>query len=249
MNPNPPSETGHGTAGAEHHQTPKWAAVVNDRLLPMPRRNLSARTILEQAGAEPDVILVRDHENQQDFPLKDDEMVDLAAGNVFKLVDRCLAIQTPTGTAAPKLAFVCDDAWEQTLIGLQTEPSLKRLLGIDGDMQLLRDFESQNDSPIGPQDHIRFEEGPVFRSIPQDCQEPCGEIKIIVNGREKSVTAKQLSYAEVVRLAFENADPETIYTVTFKKGSPPKPEGSMVQGDVVKILCGMIFNVTATRKS
>ena len=70
-----------------------------------------------------------------------------------------------------------------------------------------------------------------------------------MDGREKVVAGKTISYAELVVLAFGSIDPETIYTVTFKHGPPSKPEGSMVEGDVVKLQCGMIFNVTPTRKS
>jgi len=75
------------------------------------------------------------------------------------------------------------------------------------------------------------------------------EIEIIVNGRKKVVAEKHLSYIQVVRLAFDPVDSETIYTVTYKKGPPANPQGSMVEGDTVKLDCGMIFNVTPTRKS
>ena len=74
---------------------------------------------------------------------------------------------------------------------------------------------------------------------------------IIVNGREKIVTQHELAYLDVVRLAFENPDitENIIYTVTYKRGHGQKPEGSLVEGDVVKVMPGMIFNVTRTDKS
>lgn len=77
------------------------------------------------------------------------------------------------------------------------------------------------------------------------------EFTIIVNGREKVVTARELSFAEVVALAFD-APPtgqNIVFTVTYRRGEGNKPEGTLVEGETVKIKEGMIFNVTATDKS
>ncbi len=76
-------------------------------------------------------------------------------------------------------------------------------------------------------------------------------ITIIVNGRTKEVAGKEITYAEVVRLAFGDgpAGPNTLYTVTYRRGDDHRPEGTMVAGDSVKLKTGMIFNVSATDKS
>ncbi len=77
------------------------------------------------------------------------------------------------------------------------------------------------------------------------------EFTIIVNGREKKVTTKEISFDEVVALAF-NPPPtgeNIIFTVTYRKGDRDKPEGTLVEGGMVKVKDGMIFNVTATDKS
>ena len=75
---------------------------------------------------------------------------------------------------------------------------------------------------------------------------------IIVNGAQKIVTAKEMSYAEIVNLAFDNNPPTGPYiviTVTYRRGHGSKPEGNLSVGESVKIKDGMIFNVTATDKS
>jgi len=74
---------------------------------------------------------------------------------------------------------------------------------------------------------------------------------IIVNGQKKEVTEKKLSFEQVVKLAFPDAEfgPNIAYTVTYKRGTNQKPKGVMVQGDVVTIKKGMVFNVTRTDKS
>jgi hypothetical protein len=76
-------------------------------------------------------------------------------------------------------------------------------------------------------------------------------ITIIVNGRKKEVKAKELSFTDVVNLAYDNNPPtgeNIVITVTFKKGEGDK-QGTLLPGDTVKIKEGMIFNVTATDKS
>jgi hypothetical protein len=77
------------------------------------------------------------------------------------------------------------------------------------------------------------------------------EYKIIVNGREKTVTEKELSFDDIVALAFDNppTGPNIVFTITYRRGHGNKPEGSLVEGETVKIKDGMIFNVTATDKS
>lgn len=78
-----------------------------------------------------------------------------------------------------------------------------------------------------------------------------GDVTIIVNGRQRSVHQRKLSFGEVVALAFDNppTGENVIFTVTYRRGPHQNPEGSMVEGIVVKIKNGMIFNVTATDKS
>lgn len=76
-------------------------------------------------------------------------------------------------------------------------------------------------------------------------------ITIIVNGQAKQVTERELSFAQIVALAFGNSagDGNTIFTVTFRRGEGKKPEGTLVAGETIKIKEGEIFNVTETSKS
>jgi hypothetical protein len=76
-------------------------------------------------------------------------------------------------------------------------------------------------------------------------------ITIIVNGRPKLVTKKELSFEEIVALAFETPSTggNTIFTVTYRKGEGNKPEGTLTTGHTIKVKDGMVFNVTSTDKS
>jgi len=77
------------------------------------------------------------------------------------------------------------------------------------------------------------------------------EVTIVVNGREKTVEKGDLTFDQLVALAFD--DPPTgefiCFTITYRRGQGNKPEGTLAEGETVKVKDGMIFNVTATDKS
>ncbi len=77
------------------------------------------------------------------------------------------------------------------------------------------------------------------------------DVTIIVNGREKVVSKGELSFSEIIALAFESPapGPNIIFTVTYRRGEGKKPKGTLVEGETVKIKDGMIFDVTRTDKS
>ena len=77
------------------------------------------------------------------------------------------------------------------------------------------------------------------------------DFTIIVNAQPKVVQGKELTFRQIVSLAFDQppSGENVVFTVTYRRGRGEKPEGSLLEGDSVKIKEGMIFNVTATDKS
>lgn len=77
------------------------------------------------------------------------------------------------------------------------------------------------------------------------------EITIIVNARPHLWKEVEISFEQLVVLAFGSFDnnPNKGYTVTYSRGWEPKPEGTMVKGSIVRVKNKMIFDVTATDKS
>ncbi|MGA8148277.1 MAG: multiubiquitin domain-containing protein [Gallionellaceae bacterium] len=74
---------------------------------------------------------------------------------------------------------------------------------------------------------------------------------IFVNGKKKTVTTRELSFNEVVALAFNPVPtgPNIMFTITYRHGPHTNPEGNLREGGAVEIKEGMIFNVTSTDKS
>ncbi|WP_395974444.1 multiubiquitin domain-containing protein [Chryseobacterium cucumeris] len=77
------------------------------------------------------------------------------------------------------------------------------------------------------------------------------QFKIIVNARQHEWTGENISFEQLVVLAFGSYDPNPGkgYTITYSRGWHPKPEGTLVKGTEVRVKNKMIFDVTATDKS
>jgi hypothetical protein len=86
---------------------------------------------------------------------------------------------------------------------------------------------------------------------PKDDKNEAKLVTIVVNARQVEVEKKKLSFDEVVKIAFDHpaTGPNVLFTISYFKGHGEKPEGSMVQGDTVKVKEGMVFNVAQTDKS
>lgn len=222
----------------------KWASLVNDTLVHSPQRVVKVGVLKTQAGIPDDLVIVRDHNSQHDTVLRDDDEIDLADGNVFYSIQRCDAQDRPACESPAKLAYFVDDRGEISTNPRQTGESLRDLFRVGVDRLLIRDFESSNDDQIEATEAVKFEDGPVFvtRSI---------VYKIVVNGRHREVHKSQLTFDEIVELAFENPPQGEFicFTITYRGGDSSKPEGTLLEGETINLVCGMIFNVTATDKS
>lgn len=76
-------------------------------------------------------------------------------------------------------------------------------------------------------------------------------VTIYVNTKPKTVEKDEITFEEIVKLAYDNppSGPNWVFTVTYHRGQGNKPEGSLRQGESVKVKDGMVFDVTATDKS
>lgn len=73
--------------------------------------------------------------------------------------------------------------------------------------------------------------------------------EVVVNGRLRHVTEHELSYEQVVKLAFPDDQPDANILYTIAYANPHGKDGTLTAGEEVKAKEGMVFNVTKTNRS
>ena len=74
---------------------------------------------------------------------------------------------------------------------------------------------------------------------------------VIINAAPHEVAGREISYTQVINLAYNNAPPtgeNFSFTVTYSRGEHGQ-EGTMLPGDRVKLKSKMVFDVSATDRS
>lgn len=76
-------------------------------------------------------------------------------------------------------------------------------------------------------------------------------VTIVVDGTPHEVNKGTITYAEIVTLAYADypQHPEITYSVTYKEGPTPNPEGILSAGGHVVVKDMMVFNVSRTGQS
>jgi multiubiquitin len=130
-----------------------------------------------------------------------------------------------------------------------TGEALYKLAQVQPGLDLFREVKGDREDPIVENDEepIHLREDEHFHSGPAQPR----KYTIIVNGQKKVVTTRTVSFDDIVKLAFPTpaAGSDILYTVSYEDGPRFNPQGSMKEGQTVRVKNGMIFNVTATDKS
>ncbi|MDA8152351.1 MAG: multiubiquitin domain-containing protein [Acidithiobacillus sp.] len=124
------------------------------------------------------------------------------------------------------------------------------LLGrVQIDLELFREVSGDKEDAVVPNGPgiVYLKEDEHFHSGPPEVR----HFDIFINGRKKVVTTPELSFNELVALAFDPVPtgPNIMFTITYRHGPHTNPEGNLLEGGTVKIKDGMVFNVTPTDKS
>jgi len=211
--------------GQRRSPAPKWAALVDDEVVPMPQQEVKVSVIKAQAEIPPGFVLVRDHDSPEDAVLADEDLADLGKGNVFYRLEACETRPRGHCPAPAKLAFFVDDRPEITINPHQTGKTLRELFGLKSDVDLFRDYESPHDQAVSLEDAFLFDKGPVFYTRRQHTQ-----LSIIVNNKrftEAEGVKHQMTGRQIAALVTDTPDATEVFHL--KKGeAEPVPLNEQV---------------------
>lgn len=133
---------------------------------------------------------------------------------------------------------------ESNGIESQLEKALGDLAEAKGDLAEAGAEERRAEAKVEAADH----------RIEEIAEELARESKIKVNGRTRTVEGREVSFQEVVKLAFPTGPTQanTKFTVTFRNAAQVPAMGELDPGQTVKVKSGRdaenetIFNVTET---
>jgi hypothetical protein len=185
----------------------KWAALVEDAPIPLPQRRVKGAVIKAQASVRPGNVLVRDHNSPDDVIVRDEDLIDLAEGNVFYTLAECDVQPREHCSAPPKLALFVNDRPEVTIRSAQTGLTVRELFNLPLNSRLVRDHEGGNDEPIALETTVLFDDGPVFYTRHVEAL-----LSITVNARlftEADGVRKTMTGREIATLVYPEAPNET----------------------------------------
>lgn len=130
-----------------------------------------------------------------------------------------------------------------------TGDALYRLGHIPPDHFLYREVHSSPEDQLIPNDRNKVHLHPDEHFYSEEGH--ARGYTVIVNGRPKKIHQSKVTFMQVVALAFDPvpSGPNWVFTITYRNGPRINPEGTLVEGQSVRIKNGMVFNVTATDKS
>lgn len=129
---------------------------------------------------------------------------------------------------------------EQQLRHLPTPP-------VSGDDLIWRDIPDANDRRLADGEMLEVTGGERFFSAPERHR----PVTIIVNTRPKRVEHRELSFQDLVALAFDNppTGENVLFTITYSKAVGSNPKGSLPVGGVLTVKEGTIISVQHSDKS
>jgi hypothetical protein len=216
--------------------------IVNGTPVSLPDRSPIGRQILDAAHLRPidDFVLLQLLPDGALEEISSDESVSLnhdAVTEFFALKTDRIFYFLMDGRKFP---------WEENI----PEEILQKLSNTSASVDIWLQLEDVADRKIEPGEVVNLSGTGVEKFYSKARITHQGPFTVFFNGRPRTIAEHQLDYAQVIRIAFPEGPfgATTIYTVTYvypHGGS----EGSMVDGDTVKIKEGMVFNVSRTDQS
>lgn len=218
----------------------RFTIEIDGRILPAPGLAISAADVLDLSGADRDGVVIR-----------------IDGGRASRFAPEEPAV-FPSGASPSFRTFRGGPVHHLRVSGLVwdwggpaiTEAEVRSIGGIGDDVDL----------------HVQGEDVPIRRGSvidlttqwpphieARDVVPERSAVPVVVNGRQVLLDRPDVTFEDLVGLAFPGTDlanpGSRALTVTYRRGPPDRPEGSLVSREAVRVRQGEVFNVSATNKS
>lgn len=125
---------------------------------------------------------------------------------------------------------------------------LYKLANTDSDHAVFLEVPGGEDRLIEPEDLMNLDDPGIERFI--TAPKPEREIQIIVNARPRTVVGPDVTFEQIVQLAFPGApEANVVFSMTYRHAKSKPHQGELGIGGVVAVKKGTVFNVTRTVQS
>lgn len=154
------------------------------------------------------------------------------------------------------IAFVTDRDWKATINDAQIEwgkrvisgAVLYSLAGAGEDEAVFLEVPGGTDRLIEPDELIDLDAPGIERFI--TAPKPRPKIEIIVNARPRIVAGPDVTFEQIVQLAFPGApEANVVFSMTYRHAKSKPHQGELGIGGIVTVKKGTTFNVTRTVQS
>lgn len=223
------------------HPAPQhyWQVVINDRTLEANDAELTGRDVLALGGFRPASdysTIVYTGLGTQALGLDESIRINVEQPPVLRIFEGDRLFRA--------LLNEREIVWGRSEI---TAAELRIIGQVPDDQDLFLDSHGDRSIPDDGSVHLRREGVERIRSgDPED-----RAVDVILNGEKVTVQKGRLSFAELTKLAFPGlfGRDQVCFTVSFSRGPKRRREGVLLEGGKIRVVEGMVFNVSATDKS
>lgn len=207
--------------------------------LSLDRRKVEAHHILRQAGYNPTVEYrlveltypgTKSWDNDEAITLKPNEERYFIVGKLDRL-----------------MTLTIDDVVYELPFAKLEEPELRKLACVPAEKNLVLSRKNRPDLTLDSGSKVNFDAKGVERIYSREPK----LVSFWLNGTLKSLKKGRYSFIDIVKLAFPNAvfGETKCYTVGWDQGPRNQEAGELFKGDELRIIEGVVIDVSATDKS
>ena len=215
--------------------------LVDGREVVVTRKGLTGRTVLTAVGAHPENrdVLIRDDDGHARL---------VAPTDTIEVSDDVLATFRVHRNGGIRHLKVDGRTWEWGAAAIG-EADIREIADVPDTMDLF--LANGGGEAIRRGSLIDLTADWVPNVVTREVAPGRATVPVVVNGQSRELVSQEVSFEDLVGLAFPDRRDLTrgMFTITYRHGPADRPEGSLVPSQNLRATQGTVIHVTATDKS